>query len=164
MTSTVDEVQQQIDQEHLDPITQTPGAHPIGVGVGAALGGAAAGAAAGTIVVGPVGTLFGAALGAVAGGLIGKGVAEHYEPTVVERHWIDRYADESYYTEGMTYADYAPAYQLAAARRATQNEAEFEAVRDALANDYEKVRGSSRLSWQEAEPAARASWYKIYNE
>ena len=152
------------DLEHLDPITQAPGAHPIGVGVGAAIGGAAAGAAAGTVVGGPVGTLFGAAIGAVAGGLVGKGVAEYYEPTVVEKHWIDQYTSESYYTEGMTYEDYAPAYQLAAARRATHLDAEFDAEREALAADYEHVRGKSRLDWQHAEPAARASWYKVYNE
>ena len=30
---------------NLDPITDAPGAHPVGTGVGAALGGAAAGAA-----------------------------------------------------------------------------------------------------------------------
>ena len=33
-----------------DPITNEPGAHPVGTGVGAALGGAAAGAAAGVLI------------------------------------------------------------------------------------------------------------------
>ena len=68
---------------HRDPITGTPGAHPVGTGVGAVAGGVAAGAAAGT-VVGPVGTVVGAAVGAVAGGLAGKGVAEKVDPTVVD--------------------------------------------------------------------------------
>ena len=45
---------------NLDPITGTPGAHPVGVGLG------------------PVGTV----VGAVAGGLDGKAVAEHFDPTV----------------------------------------------------------------------------------
>ena len=39
-----------------DPITDAPGAHPVGTGVGALLGGAAAGAGTGT-VAGPVGTV-----------------------------------------------------------------------------------------------------------
>jgi streptogramin lyase len=43
---------------NLDPITGTPGAHPVGVGVD------------------PVGTVVGAAVGAVAGGLGGEAVAE----------------------------------------------------------------------------------------
>ena len=51
-----------------DPLTGTPGAHPVGVGTGA-LGGAAAGAGIGTVVGGPVGALVGGAVGAVAGGL-----------------------------------------------------------------------------------------------
>ena len=63
-----------------DPITGTPGAHPVGTGVGAAAGGVAAGAAVGS-VAGPVGTVVGAAVGAVAGGLAGKGVAEKIDPT-----------------------------------------------------------------------------------
>ena len=67
--------------ENRDPITGTPGAHPVGTGVGAAAGGIAAGAAAGS-VAGPVGTVVGAAVGAVAGGLAGKGVAEKVDPTV----------------------------------------------------------------------------------
>lgn len=64
-----------------DPLTGTPGAHPVGTGVGALAGGAATGAAVGT-VAGPVGTAIGAAVGAVAGGLAGKGIAEEVDPTV----------------------------------------------------------------------------------
>jgi len=66
-----------------DPITGTPGSHPIGTGVGAAAGGAAgvaagaaAGAAMGSVVPGPgniVGGAVGAVVGAVAGGLAAKG-------------------------------------------------------------------------------------------
>ena len=67
--------------ENRDPISGTPGAHPVGTGVGAAAGGIAAGAAAGS-VAGPVGTVVGAAVGAVAGGLAGKGVAEKVDSTV----------------------------------------------------------------------------------
>jgi phage tail tape-measure protein len=49
---------------NLDPITGTPGAHPVGVSLG------------------PVGTVVGAAVGAAAGGLGGKAVAEDFDPTV----------------------------------------------------------------------------------
>src|SRR5262245_15978955 len=63
---------QREDHENRDPITGTPGAHPVGAGIGA-IGGAAAGAAIGT-AAGPLGTVVGAAIGGVAGGLVGKGV------------------------------------------------------------------------------------------
>jgi phage tail tape-measure protein len=65
--------------ENLDPITKTPGAHPLGTGIGAA-GGAAAGAAVGS-AAGPLGTLAGGVVGAIAGGLAGKEIAENANPT-----------------------------------------------------------------------------------
>jgi uncharacterized protein (TIGR02271 family) len=71
-----------------DPITQEPGAHPVGTATGAAAGGVA-GAAAGS-VAGPVGTGVGAAAGAVIGGLGGKAVAESFNPTQGD---LERYLD-----------------------------------------------------------------------
>ena len=65
--------------ENLDPITKTPGAHPLGTVLGAA-GGAAAGAAVGS-TAGPFGTLAGGVVGAIAGGLAGKEIAENANPT-----------------------------------------------------------------------------------
>src|SRR4051812_5760553 len=92
-----------------DPITDEPGAHPVGVGVGAAAGGMAAGAAVGT-VAGPVGTAVGAAVGAVVGGLAGKGVAESIDPTVEDAYWRENYASRDYVEPGRSYSDYGPAY------------------------------------------------------
>ena len=62
-----------------DPLSGTPGAHPLGTGAGAASGGVA-GAAAGMAVGGPVGGMVGAVVGAVAGGLAGKSAAEAVNP------------------------------------------------------------------------------------
>ncbi len=74
-----------------DPITGTPGAHPVGTGVGAA-GGAAAGAAIGA-VAGPVGAAVGLVAGGVVGGLAGKGVAEKIDPTAQDAYWRDNYLE-----------------------------------------------------------------------
>src|SRR6185503_11003591 len=63
-----------------DPLTGTPGAHPVGTGIGA-MSGAAAGASIGA-VAGPVAAALGTVVGAVAGGLAGKGAAEAVHPTV----------------------------------------------------------------------------------
>src|SRR4249919_3619792 len=92
-----------------DPLTGTPGAHPVGVAGGAA-GGGVAGAAAGAVVGGPVGAVVGAAVGAVAGGLAGKGVAEAVNPTVEDTYWRDNYKSRPY-ASGATYDQYRPAYQ-----------------------------------------------------
>src|SRR2546430_4625041 len=73
--------------ENRDPITDAPGAHPVGVGVGAA-GAGAAGALIGS-VAGPMGSAVGAVVGAVAGGVGGKGVGQAGEPTAPDGLWRD---------------------------------------------------------------------------
>ena len=144
-----------------DPITGTPGAHPVGTGIGAALGGIAAGAAAGTAAAGPIGTAVGAAIGAVVGGLGGKAVAEHYDPTIEEAYWRDSFEREPYFQSGMTFDDYAPAYRLGGESRTRFGTRNFEDVETDLASQYDDVRGGSRLEWDDAKEAARAAWNRL---
>jgi phage tail tape-measure protein len=92
-----------------DPITGTPGAHPVGTGVGAT-GGGVAGAALGA-VAGPVGAAVGLVAGAIAGGLAGKGVAEKIDPTVEDAYWKSNYSKQSYYDRNTPYESYQPAYR-----------------------------------------------------
>ncbi|HYC46331.1 MAG TPA: hypothetical protein VED01_12730 [Burkholderiales bacterium] len=149
-------------EENRDPITGAPGSHPVGTGIGAAAGGAAAGAAAGTVAAGPVGTLVGSAAGAVAGGLAGKAVAEHFDPTAEEAYWRDAYAREPYYQSGMSYDDYQPAYRLGWESRNRYAGKRFEDFETELGRDWDtKHRGKSRLSWDHAKHATRASWDRI---
>ena len=74
-----------------DPITDSPGSHPIETGIGAVLGGAASGLAVGALASGPmapVGAVIGAIVGgAAAGGLAGKGIGELIDPTT-EDNWL----------------------------------------------------------------------------
>jgi len=138
-----------------DPITDEPGAHPIGTGIGAA-GGAVTGAAAGS-VAGPIGTAVGGVVGAVIGGLAGKGAAEAVNPTAEDAYWADAYQREPYFAQGYTYDDYALAYR-----------AGYQSVRDGIVdwNDarsdwerrWEAERAESRLGWTQAEPAVKAAW------
>ena len=84
---------------NLDPITDEPGAHPVGTGLGAALGGAGAGIAAGALG-GPVGAVVGGVVGAVAGGLAGKASAELVNPTAEDAYWREAHTREQYYEPG----------------------------------------------------------------
>ena len=145
-----------------DPITGTPGSHPVGTGIGAAAGGVAAGAAAGTLAAGPVGTVVGAAVGAVVGGLAGKAVAEKLDPTVVDDYWKDRFSSEPYYDNDMSFDDYRPSYQLGADARQRYPQQSFEDVESDLSREYETARGDSRLSWDKARRSARAAWETKY--
>jgi phage tail tape-measure protein len=143
-----------------DPITGTPGAHPIGTGLGAAPG-AVAGAIAGTAVGGPVGAAVGAVVGAVAGGLAGKGAAEAVNPTKEDAYWRDNYTNEAYYEQGRRFDDYAPAYRTGYESRAEHVGRSFEQAEDDLKRRYERARGAYALSWDKARPATRAAWDRV---
>ncbi|MES2938355.1 MAG: PA2169 family four-helix-bundle protein [Pseudomonadota bacterium] len=141
-----------------DPITDEPGAHPVGTGVGAA-GGAMAGAAAGAIG-GPLGVAVGGVIGAVVGGLAGKAAAEAVNPTAEETHWRDNYTKEPYYQSGRSFDDYGPAYRLGVNGR-TQYQDEWTSVEPRLASEWESTRGNSTLNWNDASPATRAAWDRV---
>ena len=143
-----------------DPISGAPGAHPVGTGLGAAAGGAAAGAAAGT-VAGPVGTLLGAAAGAIAGGLAGKGVAEMIDPTVEEAYWKENYSSRPYVTGNATFDDYGPAYRYGVDTYKRFEGRTFEQAEPELRRDWERNRGRSRLTWDDAQHATRDSWQRL---
>ncbi len=141
-----------------DPITDEPGAHPVGTGIGAT-GGAVAGAAMGAIG-GPIGAAVGGVVGAVVGGLAGKAAGEAVNPTAEEAYWRENYANESYYDRKRTYDDYAPAYRLGLTGR-TRYEGSFDTYEPELATEWEAARAGSALSWPEAQPATRAAWDRI---
>jgi hypothetical protein len=150
-----------------DPITDTPGAHPIGTGVGALIGGAAAGVGAGAAigaatgtVVGPVGTLIGAAVGAVVGGLAGKGVAEAIDPTVEETYWRENYASRPY-ARGASFQDYGPAYQYGVNSYSKYEGRNFAEVESDLERDWHHARGNSKLDWNGARVASQDAWNRL---
>jgi hypothetical protein len=142
-----------------DPITGTPGAHPVGTGVGAGAG-ALAGAAIGS-VAGPVGTIVGGAVGAIAGGLGGKAVGESVNPTAENAYWQDNYKNEAYVKPDYAYNDYAPAYRAGYENRAKYAGHTFDQAEPDLRHDYEAAKGDSRLGWEEAKHASRAAWQRV---
>ena len=139
-----------------DPITDEPGAHPIGTGLGAA-GGAVAGAAAGA-VAGPIGAAVGGVVGAVVGGLAGKAAGEAVNPTAEEAFWRENYDKEPYYEKGRSFDDYSPAYRLGLSGRERYQDS-WNTAEPRLASEWESgSRGSSALDWQRASPASQAAW------
>lgn len=151
------------DDENRDPVSGEPGAHPVGTGIGAAAGGiTGAGLAVGTMTAGPVGAVLGIAAGAALGGLAGKAVAEEVDPTVVHEHWRARFRDEPYHDPAMDYEDYAPAYHLGAEARRRFPDGDFDALEPVMVSGYAKLRGESRLRWEEVREAARAGWDADY--
>src|ERR1700712_5008153 len=121
-----------------DPITDEPGAHPVGTGIGAA-GGAIAGATAGAMG-GPIGVAVGGVVGAVVGGLAGKAAGEAVNPTAEEAYWRDHYSKEPYYEQGRSFDEYAPAYRLGVTGRSSSDD-NWDSAEPRLASEWESTRG-----------------------
>ncbi len=134
------------------------GQHNLAGGVGAS-GGAAAGAALGT-VGGPIGMAAGAALGAVAGGLAGQGAGAVVNPAAEDSYWRGAHDSAPYALTDYTYDDYAPAYRLGYNSRAHSHNT-YETSEPQLRSQWESVKGSSPLSWEQAKDATRAAWNRL---
>lgn len=123
------------DQNHsnLDPLSDEPGAHPVGTGVGA-----------------------------VVGGLAGKATAEMANPTAQDAYWRQSHTRESYYQPGLSYEqDYRPAYALGWSPVGAAG-GPFEAVEPRLRERWERERELSSLDWDQARAPARAAWERLY--
>ena len=147
------------EKANRDPLSDAPGAHPIGTGVGAVLGGAAAGAASG-IVAGPVGAAVGAVIGAVVGGLAGKAVAEEVDPTIEEDYWRTSFRTRPY-ANGASFDDFAPAYRYGVASYLQYPDSSFDDVESNLARDWNVAGGQSKLDWADARIATREAWERL---
>lgn len=141
-----------------DPLTGTPGAHPLGVGAGA-VGGGVAGATLGTIG-GPVGTVVGGTVGAVAGGLAGKGVAEAVNPTKENAYWKENFKARPYIS-GEPFDTYQPAYRFGWESYGRSSGRKFEASESDLRRDWEKTPHAVNLTWEKAKHAVRDAWHRV---
>ncbi|MDB5801203.1 MAG: hypothetical protein JWL63_2142 [Rhodocyclales bacterium] len=142
-------------------VLKPAGHDEIGVAVGTA-GGITAGALVGGIAAGPAGAVVGAAIGAAAGGVGSRALLEGFDSAPVDAHWHARFAEEPYYDRDMRYEDYAPAYRIGAAARVAHPQARFEDAEPVMQNEYPGARGESRLAWERAREAARASFHTEY--
>ena len=157
---------------NLDPITDAPGAHPIGTAVGSAAGGAAGiaggiaasaatGLATGTVMGGPVGAVVGLVAGAVVGGLAGKAVGEQIDPTVEDAYWRANHVNQPYAREGHMYDSYQSAYRTGYEGRSLYTGKTFEEAEHDLRKNYESNKGDSKLTWDGAKEAVRSAWNRL---
>jgi hypothetical protein len=139
-----------------DPITGSPGSHPVGTGIGTT-GGAVAGAAIGA-VGGPVGAVVGGVVGAIVGAAAGHGAGEVVNPTAEETYWRGAFINEPYYEKSYNYDDYAPAYRTGYLHRNDSAGRTWDQAEPELKSDWERNKHGSRLRWEQARSASRAAW------
>jgi hypothetical protein len=148
-----------------DPITGSPGSHPGGTAIGSASG-AATGAALGAIG-GPVGALIGGVAGAITGAAIGHGVGEWVDPTEEEGYWSKNHSSTKY-GKGRKYDELAPAYRYGYSSYGSTSSnyrgKSFDDVEHDLQGNWDSYRGSdSNLSWDDARPAVRDAYSRVYD-
>jgi hypothetical protein len=138
-----------------DAITGAPGSHPGATAIGTASG-TAAGAAIG-MVGGPVGIVVGGVVGGIVGAAIGHGAGEWNDPSDQD-YWRSEYKNRKYYDQSADFdQDLAPAYRYGSnmgmqlpTAAPTRN---FSAIEDTARNEWDTVKGKSKLSYEQARDA-----------
>ena len=149
-------------------VTSDNSSHPVGTTLGT-VGGAAVGiagtiatAAAAGAVVGPAGAALGAAVGAVAGAFSGHQIAAQVNPKEEDLFWREAYSTRPYVTAGAKYETYQPAYTYGIESYSSNPQTSFDKIEPSLAQDWNNRRGTSTLEWNDAKPAARDAYDRLY--
>ena len=93
----------------------------------------------------------------------GKTEGSAFNPSVHDIYWRQAFSREPYYRPDYTYDDYAPAYRTGyeAGGRYLGHGKRFDDLESELRSNYERIKGKSRLAWEDAKQAARAAWDRV---
>jgi hypothetical protein len=89
-------------------------------------------------------------------------LGDEVDPGREDSYWRNAFARERYFTPGLDYEDYAPAYCVGYIGHA-QYGGSFEDAEKSLCANWERIRGDSRLSMEAALLAMRAAWDRMAN-
>lgn len=85
-----------------------------------------------------------------------RGVSARME----DLYWAGSYWKESYFRADYDYEDYAPAFCVGYSGCA-QYGGRFEDSEASLSANFLRIKGDSRLTWEEARAAIRAGWERV---
>lgn len=83
-----------------------------------------------------------------------------YSSQVEDLFWSTQYWKEHYFRADYDYEDYAPAYCVGYSGCA-QYGGTFEEAEKSLCANYLRIKGDSRLTWEEAIHPIRAAWVRV---
>jgi uncharacterized protein (TIGR02271 family) len=96
-----------------------------------------------------------------AGGLT-AGKSQRINTDAQRDYWQGQYNREPYYESGRSWDDYSAAYRTGyEGCQRNGGQRNWEQCEEELRRDFEKNKGSSKLSWTQARPAARAAWDRV---
>ena len=126
------------------------GAHPVETGLGSAAGGVAADALFET--VGREG-----APGTVAGTTIDESI----DPAAEEAYWRENYSSRPNVNRELSFNEYRPAYSYGVDAHRRYEGQSFEQAEPELMRDWDRVKGMSSLTWENAKHAVRDAWQRV---
>jgi hypothetical protein len=83
-----------------------------------------------------------------------------YSAQVEDLYWSNNYWKEAYFRPDYDYEDYAPAYCVGYSGCAQYGGC-FEEAEKSLCANFCRIKGDSRLSWEEAREPIRAAWARV---
>ncbi len=78
-----------------------------------------------------------------------------------EAYWRQHFLTRPYVDEGTSFIEYRPAYHLGADAQRRYPGKSFEEAEPDLVNDWERIKGTSSLTWDKAKHAARDAWHRV---
>ncbi len=93
-------------------------------------------------------------------GEAGDATLRKFSAEVEDLYWAGTYWREPYFRADYDYEDYAPAYCVGYSGCA-QYGGRFEDAEKSLCANFVRIKGDSRLSWEEAVEPIRSAWNRV---
>ena len=78
-------------------------------------------------------------------------------------YWQDEFGSRPYVPQGASYDDYGPAYRYGVETYPKYRDRSFDDIDSELESGWDRARGASRLTWNEARYAAKDSVERVRN-
>lgn len=89
-------------------------------------------------------------------------VLRRFSAQLEDLFWLKNYWKEPYFLADHDYEDYAPAYCVGYSGCA-QYGGSFEEAEQSLCANFARIKGDSRLTWEEALGPIKAAWRRVAN-
>ena len=78
-----------------------------------------------------------------------------------EAYWRQNFVNRPYVTEGTSFTEYKPAYRYGADAHSRHPGKSFDEAEAELEQDWDRFKGTSSLTWDQAKLAARDAWHRV---
>ena len=78
-----------------------------------------------------------------------------------EAYWRQQFVNRPYVTEGTSFTEYKPAYRYGADAHTRHAGKSFDEAEAELGQEWDRFKGTSSLTWDQAKLAARDAWQRV---